>query len=143
MDGVRARGPFPNRRPRLLPVLAAALAVAMTFATAVLGAGGSSGQPAKDATGVKLYRTYCGQCHALTAARAAGFGSNKGLGTDGGPSFNPLRVPFQLSVLAIRQPFIGHEALYHKMNWNQIQAVSKWIANVTRNHPVLAQYVDG
>ena len=123
-------------------LLGVALALVLGGATA-LGSSGPPASAAKLAAGKKLYRTYCGQCHALKAARAAGFGSNKGLGTDGGPSFNTLRVPFELSVLAIRQPFIGHEAIYRKMKWNQIQTVSTFVAHATRDHPVLAQAVDG
>ena len=130
------------RSGRVGVLLAVALAVAVSGATA-LGSSSPPVSPATLAAGKKLYRTYCGQCHALTAARAAGFGSNKGLGTDGGPSFNPLRVPFELSVLAIRQPFIGHEAIYRKMKWNQIRTVSIFVASATKDHPILAQAVDG
>jgi hypothetical protein len=72
----------------------------------------------------QLYRKYCGQCHALNAALAAGFGTNNGLGTNGGPSFNNLRVPFSLSVLAVKQPFIGHEVLIRKMTWTEITQVA-------------------
>jgi hypothetical protein len=98
---------------------------------------------AKLKTGKRLYRKYCGQCHALTAALAAGFGSGNGLGTDGGPSFNDLRVPFNLSVLAVTQPFIGHEVIVHKMNWIQIRQVSEFVATVTKQHSVLALPTDG
>jgi len=93
--------------------------------------------------GKRLYRKYCGQCHALTVALAAGFGSNNGLGTDGGPSFDNLRVPFNLSVLAVTQPFIGHERLVHRMKWTEIKEVATFVETVTRRHTILAQNTDG
>ena len=59
--------------------------------------------------GKRLYREYCGQCHALSAALAAGFGnSGGGLGENGGPSFNNLRVPYAYSVEAVTEPTGGH-----------------------------------
>jgi hypothetical protein len=76
-------------------------------------------------------------------ALAAGFGTNNGLGIDGGPGFDDLRVPFSLSVLAVRQPFIGHEILFRKMTWTQITEVSTFVATVTKHHPVLASATDG
>ena len=119
---------------------------------ALLSAGGIAASVGRRSTepsvtnftrGKQLYRKYCGQCHALNAALAAGFGSNNGLGTNGGPSFDNLRVPFSLSVLAVKQPFIGHEVLIRKMTWAQVTAVAAFIANVTKHHPVLAQFTDG
>jgi hypothetical protein len=114
-------------------------------ATTALGSGGSVGPAAvtKLETGKRLYRKYCGQCHSLTVALAAGFGSNNGLGTDGGPSFDTLRVPFNLSVLAVTQPFIGHERLVRKMTWTQVVEVSRFVETVTKRHSVLAQNIDG
>ncbi len=78
-----------------------------------------------------------------TSALAAGFGSNNGLGKDGGPSFDTLRVPFNLSVLAVTQPFIGHEHLVHRMTWAQIKEVSTFVETVTKHHAVLAKNIDG
>jgi hypothetical protein len=139
-----------NLRPvvrRLRLALIVAATAALPFAPATFGSvTGGTAAPA-DATGLetgkRLYRKYCGQCHALRVALAAGFGSNNGLGTDGGPSFDTLRVPFNLSVLAIRQPFIGHERLVHKMTWTEVKEVSTFVETVTRRHAVLAQQIDG
>jgi len=136
-----------TRPLRFLLPLAVAVALAAASAAAGLEAHGASGPTgvgaAKLENGKRLYRKYCGQCHALKAARAVGFGSNNGLGKDGGPSFNSLKVPFELSVLAVRQPFIGHEELYHRMKWAQIKEVSDFVATATRRNPILAQPVDG
>jgi len=93
--------------------------------------------PAKLAVGRKLYRKYCGQCHALKAALAVGFGQEK-LHTDPGPSFNSLRVPFNLSVLAVVLSISGHETIQNKMSWQEIFDVSKFLDQVTRGNPVLA-----
>ena len=75
----------------LVPLAALLAAVPVTFTLAAPAA------PSKLEIGKKVYRKYCGQCHALNEALAAGFGSDKGLGTDGGPSFNNLKVPYNLS----------------------------------------------
>jgi len=118
--------------------------VALLVAAATTArAGGPTSAAGRPETGKGLYRKYCGQCHALTVALAAGFGSNNGLGTNGGPSFDHLRVPFKLSFLAIEQPFIGHEVLAHKMTWTQVKKVSTFVATSTEHHPVLAQFTDG
>jgi len=99
--------------------------------------------PAASQSAVHLYRKYCGQCHALKPALAAGFGTLNGLGQNGGPSFDDLRVSANLCVVALTAPFIGHEILVRKLNWAQIQEISRYLARVTRHHPVLAQPVDG
>ena len=90
--------------------------------------------------GRQLYRKFCGQCHALSAANAAGFGSNTkgGFGDLGGPSFNELRVPYAFSVTAVVEPTGGHEVLKKKITAKQLHAVAAYIARVTRNHPVPA-----
>jgi mono/diheme cytochrome c family protein len=119
--------------------------VALASASAAYGliAGDPVAPPTKQQTGKQLYRKYCGQCHALTAALAAGFGSGNGLGTNGGPSFDHLRVPFNLSVLAVTQPFIGHEVIVHKMKWAQIREVALFVQAATKKHSVVAQNIDG
>ncbi len=95
------------------------------------------------AQGKALYRKYCGQCHALTAALAAGFGSDKGLGTDGGPSFNDLDVPFNLSIVAVTEQFGGHELVVKRMTWPQLRLVSSFVAAATKTNPYLARISDG
>jgi mono/diheme cytochrome c family protein len=97
------------------------------------------------ATGRKLYRQFCGKCHALDAALAAGFGSSAkfGFGEYGGPSFNPLRVPYAFSVTSVAQPTGGHEKIKAKMTAKQVHMVAAWVARVTRNHPILAKPTDG
>jgi len=93
--------------------------------------------------GKRLYRRWCGQCHALTPALAAGFGSDNGLGQDGGPSFDTLRVPFNLSVVAVTTPFAGHEIVFTKMTWTEVNQVAKYVETVTKHHTALAQPIDG
>ena len=122
-------------------VFAAALAA---FAASIVawfpGVGSSAAKTDDLAAGRQLYRTFCGQCHALSAANAAGFGSNKkgGLGELGGPSFNQLRVPYDFSVTAVVEPTGGHEVVKKKITAKQLHAVAAYIARVTRNHPVPA-----
>ena len=93
--------------------------------------------------GKQLYRKYCGQCHALQAALAAGFGSDKGLGQDGGPSFNNLKVPYNLSIVAVTEQFGGHELVVKRMTWTQLNQVSAFVATATKNNPYLARISDG
>jgi hypothetical protein len=133
---------FPAMSPRRYAT--ASVVVAMLIgSTAMLGSAtaGTGVSPGLKG-GKQLYRKYCGQCHALTAALAAGFGSDKGLGLDGGPSFNRLRVPFNLSVVAVTTPFAGHERVDSKLTWGEVNQVAKYIDVVTKEHPALAQPID-
>jgi mono/diheme cytochrome c family protein len=102
-----------------------------------------TGAPTQLEVGKQLYRKYCGQCHALIAALAAGFGSDKGLGTDGGPSFNNLRVPYNLSIVAVTEQFGGHELVVKKMTWEQLGQVAKFVQIATAKNPYLARISDG
>jgi mono/diheme cytochrome c family protein len=94
-------------------------------------------------TGRELYREFCGQCHALATALAAGFGSSGKLGTLGGPSFNTLRVPFEVSVNAVAEPTGGHAQVHKAITWNQLLTVSRYIATATVHHPIPALPTDG
>ena len=115
-------------------VLAVALAVPVTAGWALR----KPATPEVLEVGRKLYRKYCGQCHALKAARAAGFGQDK-LKTDPGPSLNSLRVPWNLSVLAIVLAISGHETIQDKMTWQEVADVSTFVDKVTRGNPILAK----
>lgn len=96
-------------------------------------------------TGRQLYRKFCGPCHALTEALAAGFGSDNknGFGKLGGPSFNELRVPYAFSVQAVTEPTGGHEILRHKITSKELHVVARWLAKATRTNPVPAYPTDG
>jgi mono/diheme cytochrome c family protein len=89
--------------------------------------------------GKALYRQYCGKCHALSVALAAGFGSKAN--PLGGPSFNSLRVPYSYSIQAVSEPTGGHERL--KLTPKQLITVAKYIAAVTAHHPIPASPTDG
>ena len=101
--------------------------------------------PANLDGGKKLYRQFCGQCHALKEARAVGFGSakQKGVGEDGGPSFNQLKVSYQMCLASVTMLFGGHEKVIRKMTWQQIKDVSKYVQYATRDHPIVAKFSDG
>jgi hypothetical protein len=88
--------------------------------------------------GRKLYRKYCGQCHALKEANAVGFGQAK-LDTDPGPSLNSLRVSWNLCVQAIVLAISGHETIQSKMSWKEIDQVSAFVEQATKNHPIPAK----
>ena len=62
---------------------------------------------------------------------------------DGGPSFNALRVPYSFSVSSVAQPTGGHEKVKTKISAKQLHAVAAWIAQVTRQNPILAKPTDG
>jgi mono/diheme cytochrome c family protein len=92
----------------------------------------------------QLYRQFCGKCHALDAAHAAGFGSSKnGFGTLGGPSFNELRVPYHYSITAVTLPTGGHEVVGEKITPKQLIKVATYIATVTKRNPIPALPTDG
>ena len=126
-----------------LVAAAALVAISVTLAASANDSGVPAAAPTKLELGKRLYRKYCGQCHALAPALAVGFGTTNGLGTNGGPSLDSLRVPYRLSVLSITLPFIGHEVVARKMKWQQIEDVSRYVETVTRNHEILAQFNDG
>jgi mono/diheme cytochrome c family protein len=128
-----------------------ALALAVVAASAAVWAGSAAtASPAVPSTstvailGRQLYRRYCGQCHALAQALAAGFGSNtKGIGRNGGPSFNDLRVPYAASVTAITEPTGGHENLRTKLAPKQLTTLATYIARTTSGNPIPALSTDG
>ena len=128
-------------------VASALLGLTALAATATLAAAGRSTPSATvdPTTGRQLYRKFCGQCHALSAARAVGFGSNNksGLGKLGGPSFNEMKVPYAISVRHVTQPTGGHEGVTRKITSAQLHVVARYIATVTRNHPIPALPTDG
>jgi mono/diheme cytochrome c family protein len=130
------------RRGLLAIVLAAAvISVAASFAAA------RPARPSADeqTTGRQLYRKFCGQCHALAEANAAGFGSNNkgGYGDLGGPSFNDLRVPYQFNITAVIDPSGGHTLVRRKITTTQLHIVARYIAKVTRNNPIPARPTSG
>ncbi len=130
--------------PLCAGVVAAAVgsgAVALTHAGAVTASGAT---PSTLTATTKLYREYCGQCHALSQALSAGFGSNSnGLGSNGGPSFNDLRVPYELSIAAIAEPTGGHETVKRRVSWKQLTEIAAYVAKVTAHNPILATPTDG
>lgn len=116
------------------------LGLVVAFAVPVSD-GSAAKAPASAATleaGRKLYRKYCGQCHALRAAKAVGFGQEK-LKTDPGPSLNSLRVSWNLCVSAIVLAISGHETIQDKMSWKEIADVSTFVERVTRGNPIPAK----
>jgi hypothetical protein len=123
-------------------VVAVALAVVVPLCAGAGGsAGGAARPPVTAATlekGRTLYRKYCGQCHALKAANAVGFGQAK-LKTDPGPSLNSLRVSWNLCVSAIVLAISGHETIQSKMSWQEIADVSSFVERVTRENPIPAK----
>jgi mono/diheme cytochrome c family protein len=123
-------------------VVVAVIAAAGTFAAAGRNASTATDKPA---VGRQLYRKFCGQCHAMKAARAVGFGSKKksGLGLLGGPAFNELRVPYAISVRHVTQPTGGHEVVRKRITSKQLHTVAAFIAKVTRGNPIPALPTDG
>ena len=131
--------------------LVALASVLLAIASPVAGAR-ASGQtrvaavePATIATGKKIYRQFCGQCHALKEANAVGFGSakSKGVGEDGGPSFNQLKISYAMCMASVTMLFGGHEKVIRKMTWTQIKDVAKYVQYSTRTHPIVAKFSDG
>jgi hypothetical protein len=127
----------------LVPIAAVLAAVPVTYSLAATKTPAAAKGPSSLVVGKQLYRKYCGQCHALSAALAAGFGSDKGLGTDGGPSFNNLKVSLNLCIVAVTEQFGGHELVVKKMTWTQLNEVSAFVASATRLNPYPARVSDG
>jgi mono/diheme cytochrome c family protein len=114
-------------------LVAAALAIGVPSAYGV----SSTLSPKQSEKGKKLYKKYCGQCHALKAARALGQGSGAklGPGEEGGPSFDTLRVTALQSKLAVTGVWDGHAKIMTQMTYPEINLVSKWIEITTKKHP--------
>ena len=137
--------------PRVRLAVFCAVAATTLGSAAAVWASTSSHTTASSATkasynivaGKKDYREFCGQCHALAAALAAGFGAQNKFGQDGGPSFDDLRVSYSLSVNAITGSFAGHEIIVRRMNWTQIYDVSAFVQAATIKHPTVAKISDG
>jgi mono/diheme cytochrome c family protein len=92
--------------------------------------------PARLDGGKKLYRQFCGQCHALREALAVGAGSaqKSKYGEEGGPSFNDLRVTAHQSLLAITGVWDGHSKVMTLMTRSEINLVSKYVEAATKDH---------
>lgn len=131
-------------RQLLCAILAGVLAIGAVATTRALASPTPAAPAASSlAAGKQLYREFCGQCHALTQALSAGFGSKSGLGANGGPSFNNLRVPDALSIDAVAEPTGGHEILKTKISWKQLTEVATYIARATEHNPIPATLTDG
>jgi hypothetical protein len=134
---------MPQRLREMSDSLQVLLLVATTtvFLSIVLWADARAGaSTAPAASGSGIYRLYCGHCHALKAALAAGFGQGN---TDGGPSFNQLRVSYAMSIQAVTEPTGGHEKIMKKIAPRQLVLVARYIAAVTKTHPIPAFPTDG
>jgi len=140
-----------NKAQVVLAACVAAALVAIAFVVPSVGTAASTrvtasapySSSANLVVGKELYREYCGQCHALSAASAAGFGSNDGLGQFGGPSFNNLRITYSLSLQAINEGFAEHEVVATKLGWKQADQVSAYTAEVTGHNAYPGHISDG
>jgi hypothetical protein len=132
-------------RTRLAVFLALAVVILASAAGvwASSGAYNSGGVTGNVIAGKKAYRTYCGQCHALAEALAAGFGAENKFGQDGGPSFNELKVSASLCISAVTELFGGHELVLKKMTWTTIHDVAAFVQQATYKHPMVAKLTDG
>jgi mono/diheme cytochrome c family protein len=128
-----------------LLVATAATAVSVVASADSLAAGNPAALPVTSQIllGKQLYREFCGQCHALAQALSAGFGSAHGLGPNGGPSFNDLRVSYALSLDAVAEPTGGHEIVRTRISMKQLAEVANYIARMTHDNPILATATDG
>ena len=62
---------------------------------------------------------------------------------NGGPSFNNLKVPYNLSIVAVTEQFGGHELVVKRMTWSQLGQVASFVATATKNNPYTARVSDG
>jgi mono/diheme cytochrome c family protein len=123
----------------IVPLVAAFAAVPVTYSLAAPSRAESSTPAVNPIVGQQLYRELCSQCHALSQALSAGFGSNNGLGQFGGPSFNNLKIPYDLAIVAVTEGFApaGHQLAVRRMTWTQLEDVAAWLAAATKNYPSL------
>ncbi len=112
----------------------------------------ASGTASRLAMGKAIYRTYCGQCHALTAADTAGFDGDAVLAREDGPSFNNLQVPYNLAIVAVTEQGgrragesgrRGHELAIEQMTWQQLSDAATFLAAATATNPLNARLSAG
>ena len=96
--------------------------------------GTSGADPASLDGGKKLYRQFCGQCHALKEAGAVGFGPRTSTARTAGPSFNELKVTAHQSLLAVTGVWDGHSKVMTLMTRSEINLVSKYVQAATKDH---------
>ncbi len=132
------------RPTRVTPLVAIVVGAVLVALPATGRGAGTQSAVSQLVIGKRLYRQYCGQCHALSAALSAGFGnSNGGLGLNGGPSFNDLRIPYSYSVDAVSEPTGGHELVRKRITMTQLGVVANYVAKVTDHNPIPALPTDG
>ena len=92
--------------------------------------------PARLDGGKKLYRQFCGQCHALKEARAVGFGAAKRASTasSAGRASTSSSVTAQQSLLAITGVWDGHSKVMTLMTRAEIKLVSEYVQAATKDH---------
>jgi mono/diheme cytochrome c family protein len=120
----------------IVPLVAAFAAVPVTYSLAAPSRAESSTPPVNLVLGKQLYRELCSQCHALAQALSTGFGSDNGLGQFGGPSFNNLKIPYDLAVVAVTEGNgpAGHQFAIRRMTWTDLDDVAAWLATATKNN---------
>jgi len=116
--------------------LAVALIAPAAYGLASQESSTAAQTPARLDGGKKLYRQFCGQCHALKEAKAVGAGSaqKSKYGEDGGPSFNELKITAHQSLLAIVGVWDGHSKVMTLMTRSEINLVSKYVEAATKDH---------
>ncbi len=130
------------RLTTLIPVVAILSAVPAAYSV-VKTTPAASISSSQLVAGKRLYRQYCGQCHALSSSLAAGFGSGNGLGQNGGEDFNTLKVSSNLCIVAVTGQFGGHALVQKHLNWTQLTEVANFVASATKNNSILARETDG
>ena len=109
------------------------------MAPAAYGISAAKTPPSLDG-GKKLYKKFCGQCHALKEARAVGIGigatgkTQKGETDVAGPSFDPLRVTAHQTKLAIMGVWDGHAKVMTLMTHADIDLVARYVQAATKDH---------
>lgn len=122
-----------------LRICIAAVAAVALVAPAAYGLSTAKTPPRLE-PGRKLYKKFCGQCHALREAKAIGIGIgltgkvDKGQTDVAGPSFNELRVTKLQSMLAIQGVWDGHAKVITLLTHDDIRMVSEYVQAATRDH---------
>jgi mono/diheme cytochrome c family protein len=126
----------------IVPLVVALAAVPATYAFAASSRTESSAPPVNPTLGKQLYRELCSQCHALAQASSAGFAGDNGSGQSGGPSFNDVKVPYDLTIVAVTEGFApaGHRFVVERMTWAELDDVATWLAAATKNQASLARF---
>lgn len=123
--------------PVVVSLVAAFAAVSITSSFAAPSRTALKATVANSVLGKQLYRELCAQCHVFAQS---GLGNYADSGEFRGPSFNNLKVSYDLTVVSLTEGYapVGHQLAVRRMTWADLNDIAAWLAAATKNNPDVA-----